>query len=123
MALVDTGSGASLIRERFYKTLKDQGKLEEAGVDLYDVSNNQVLTKGKVTLKFQFGDVDQLDQEFIVVNAMKLNCIIGQDAIEKHEMIIDGKLKTVYRIIFEDGTTEDSFLLTNPYNITIPPPP
>ena len=119
MALVDTGSGASLIRERFYKTLKDQGKLEEAGVDLYDVSNNQVLTKGKVTLKFQFGDVDQLDQEFIVVNAMKLNCIIGQDAIEKHEMIIDGKLKTVYRIIFEDGTTEESFLLTNPYDIRV----
>ena len=73
MSLVDTGSGASLISERCYKTSKDQGKVEEAGLDVYDVSNNQVLTKGKITLKFQFGDVDQLDQKFFIVKDMKLN--------------------------------------------------
>ena len=48
-------------------------------------------------------------------------CILGLDAVEKHEFIIDGKEKTVYRLEFDSEQEKEEFILTNPFELTIPP--
>jgi len=42
------------------------------------------------------------------------NCILGIDAIEKHDFIIDGKLKTVYRVHMDE---EGEKTIANPFEI------
>ena len=120
-ALVDTGAASSLINEDIYNSLKFKGQVRGSDdVELYDISNKKLKTSGRVTLKFKFGDIDNLEQDFVIIDDMKPSCILGMDAIEKHEFIIDGKLRTVYRVIMDkDG--EKEMLLANPYEICVPP--
>ena len=90
--------------------LKNQGQLKQSkDVELFDMSNNRLETAGRVDLKFQFGEIAQLDQEFIILEDMIPSCILGIDTIEKDDFIIDGKLKTVYRVhMDEEGEKDDS---------------
>jgi len=120
-ALVDTGAASSLINEDIYNSLKFKGQVRGSDdVELYDISNKKLKTSGRVTLKFKFGEIDNLEQDFVIIDDMKPSCILGMDAIEKHEFIIDGKLRTVYRVIMDkDG--EKEMLLANPYEICVPP--
>ena len=78
------------------------------------MSNNRLETAGRVDLKFQFGEIAQLDQEFIILEDMIPSCILGIDAIEKHDFIIDGKLKTVYRVHMDE---EGEKTIANPFEI------
>jgi hypothetical protein len=88
-------------------------------VELFDISDKQ-LKLGQVKLSFKFGEIDMLEQDFVILKGMKPSCLLGMDAIGNHQFIIDGKLRTIYRVILEGDTTEEELLLANPYQITIP---
>ena len=90
-------------------------------MELFDISDNQLKTGGQVKLSLKFGEIDMLEQDFVILKGMKPSCLLGMDAIENHQFIIDGKLRTIYRVILEGDTTEEELLLANPYQITIPP--
>ena len=90
-------------------------------MELFDISDNQLKTGGQVTLSFKFGEIDILEQDFVILKGMKPSCLLGMDATENHQFIIDGKLSSVYRVILEGDTTEEELLLANPYQIPIPP--
>ncbi len=67
----------------------------ESDVDLYDIHNKPLLTKGIITLPIIYGN-DVLHQEFIVTNGISESCVLGQDAAIKHEFIFDGGKKTIF---------------------------
>ncbi len=61
----------------------------ELDVDLYDIQNKPLLTKGIISLPIIYGN-HVLHQEFIVTNGISESCVLGQDAAIKHEFIFDG---------------------------------
>ena len=67
----------------------------ESDVDLYDIHNKPLLTKGIITLPIIYGN-HVLHQEFIVTNGISESCVLGQDAAIKHEFIFDGGKKTIF---------------------------
>jgi hypothetical protein len=67
----------------------------ESDVDLYDIHNKPLLTKGIITLPIIYGN-HVLHQEFIVTNGISESCVLGQDAAIKHEYIFDGGKKTIF---------------------------
>jgi hypothetical protein len=121
LAVVDTGAARSILNSNVYNSLKNKGELRTSeDVELFDISDNQLKTGGQVKLSFKFGEIDMLEQDFVILKGMKPSCLLGMDAIENHQFIIDGKLRTIYRVILEGDTTEEELLLANPYQITIP---
>ena len=46
-------------------------------VELYDISNNRLKTAGRATLTFKFGEIDNLEQDFVIIDDMKPSCILG----------------------------------------------
>ena len=64
-------------------------------------------------MKFNFGEIDNLGQDFVIIDDMKPSCILGMDAIEKHEFIIDGKLRTVYRVIMDEDGEKEMLCINN----------
>ena len=67
----------------------------ESDVDLNDIHNKPLLTKGIITLPIIYGN-HVLHQEFIVTNGISESCVLGQDAAIKHEFIFDGGKKTIF---------------------------
>jgi len=67
----------------------------ESDVDLYDIHNKPLLTRGIITLPLVYGN-HVLNQEFIVTNGISESCVIGQDAAINHEFIFDGRSKTIF---------------------------
>ena len=67
----------------------------ESDVDLYDIHNKPLLTKGIITLPIIYGN-HVLHQEFIVTNGISESCVLGQDAAIKHEFIFDGGKKAIF---------------------------
>ncbi|KAK4045448.1 hypothetical protein OUZ56_033054 [Daphnia magna] len=58
-------------------------------VDLYGVENTRLVTRGLVTLQVQVLG-DNLLQDFIVVDSISEESILGLDALYEHKFIIDG---------------------------------
>jgi hypothetical protein len=67
----------------------------ESDVDLFDINNKPLLTKGVITLPIVYGN-HVLNQEFIVTNGISELCVIGQDAAINHEFVFDGRSKTIF---------------------------
>jgi hypothetical protein len=108
-ALFDTGAARSLLHINvFNKIVSDQINCSESGamspqqlicsesdVDLFDINNKPLLTKGVITLPIVYGN-HVLNQEFIVTNGISELCVIGQDAAINHEFVFDGRSKTIF---------------------------
>jgi hypothetical protein len=106
---LDSGAGRSLISTEIFRKLKKGIKnfVAEAPVNLYGVDNTQLNTRGIVTLEiFILGD--NLLQDFIVVDSISEDCILGLDALYEHKFVIDGSEKRIYRV----KTTTPDFLPT-----------
>ena len=69
----------------------------EVPVDLYGVENTRLVTRGLVTLQVQVLG-DNLLQDFIVVDSISEECILGLDALYEHKFIIDGSERRIYRV-------------------------
>jgi hypothetical protein len=113
-ALFDTGAARSLLHINvFNKIVSDQLNCSgekgdvpcqqltctKSDVDLYDIHNKPLLTRGSITLPLVYGN-HVLNQEFIVTNGISESCVIGQDTAINHEFIFDGRSKTVEDHIF-----------------------
>ncbi|KAI9557138.1 hypothetical protein GHT06_016945 [Daphnia sinensis] len=70
--------------------------------DLYDVGEKKLHTLGRVTLPVRYGE-SLLRQEFIITNGVSEDCILGWDAIQKHEFRLDGEAKSIYLARDEQG--------------------
>ena len=66
-------------------------------VDLYGVENTRLVTRGLVTLKVEVLG-DNLLQDFIVVDSISEECILGLDALYEHKFVIDGSERRIYRV-------------------------
>ena len=97
--LLDSGAGRSLIKTEIFNKIKN-GVVkftEETPVDLYGVENTKLITRGLVTLNILILG-DNLLQDFIVVDGISEECILGLDALYEHKFIIDGSERTIYRV-------------------------
>jgi len=97
--LLDSGAGRSLIKTEVFNKIKN-GIIkftEETPVDLYGVENTRLYTRGLVTLQILILG-DNLLQDFIVVDGISEDCILGLDALYEHKFIIDGSERTIYRV-------------------------
>ena len=54
-----------------------------------------MFTLGIISLPVVYG-ANILEQEFIVTNGISEACILGLDAADKHELIFDGRSKTIF---------------------------
>ena len=94
-ALVDTGAGRSIISESVVELLNGKYTINYSEeVELYDASN-KMNSRGTIFLKVRHQDYI-MEQEFVVVRKISKSCILGMDAIEKHNFVINGKEKTTY---------------------------
>jgi len=75
---------------------------------------------GKIKLHIRFQG-DTLEQEFIVMKNLPMTCIIGIDAIERHQFVINGKEKTIFRIKTNATFDPEAILVTLPEEISINP--
>ncbi|KAI9556064.1 hypothetical protein GHT06_018631 [Daphnia sinensis] len=97
--LLDSGAGRSLIKTEVFNRLKE-GVMKftaDVPVDLYGVENTRLVTRGLVTLQVQVLG-DNLLQDFIVVDSISEECILGLDALYEHKFIIDGSERRIYRV-------------------------
>ena len=105
--LLDSGAGRSLIKTEVFKRLKE-GVMKfttDVPVDLYGVENTRLVTRGLVTLKVQVLG-DNLLQDFIVVDSISEECILGLDALYEHKFVIDGSERRIYRV--KQNSNQDS---------------
>jgi len=95
-ALVDTGAGRSIISESVVELLNGKYTINNSEeVELYDASNNKMNSRGTILLKVRYQDYI-MEQEFVIMSKISKSCILGMDAIEKHNFVINGKEKTIY---------------------------
>ena len=95
-ALVDTGAGRSIISESVVELLNGKYTINNSEeVELYDASNNKMNSRGTILLKVRYQDYI-MEQEFVIMSKISKICILGMDAIEKHNFVINGKEKTIY---------------------------
>lgn len=97
--MLDSGAGRSLIRSDIFKKIQHTAKsfFTEVPVELYDINDRRLASKGVVTLEFTVLG-DKLLQEFIVVDAITEDCVLGLDALYEHRFVLDGRERTIYRI-------------------------
>ncbi len=94
--LLDSGAGRSLINTDVFKRIKNEIKYYNAD-DLYGVENTRLTTRGLITLEISVLG-DNLLQNFIVVDGISEECILGLDALYEHKFIIDGSERKIYRV-------------------------
>ncbi|KAI9557201.1 hypothetical protein GHT06_017018 [Daphnia sinensis] len=83
--LLDSGASRSLIKTDVFNRLKE-GVMKftaDFPVDLYGVENTRLVTRGLVTLQVQVLG-DNLLQDFIVVDSISEECILGLEALYEH---------------------------------------
>ena len=99
LALVDSGSGKSLLRADIFHKIRNQVKVfsQHVPVDLYDINSGKLKTVGIATLEINVVG-DKLLQEFIIVHTITEDCILGIDALFMHSFIFDGRERTIYRV-------------------------
>jgi hypothetical protein len=102
-ALFDSGAGKSLIRtDLFQKLGRNVGIFTpEVAVELYDINNRRLSTRGTLSVSFQVvGEErpEQLTQSFIVVDNITESCVLGLDALYEHKFMFDGRERSIYRV-------------------------
>ncbi|KAI9558485.1 hypothetical protein GHT06_015272 [Daphnia sinensis] len=121
-ALVDSGAGRSLIKTEILQRIGHQIKnfSTDAPVELFGVDNTRLRTRGTVTLEMNVLG-DDLLQEFIVVDRINEDCILGLDALYEHKFIIDGSKRTIYRVKETKEDTASAPAIITKNRITIKP--
>ncbi|KAK4007195.1 hypothetical protein OUZ56_012355 [Daphnia magna] len=104
-ALFDTGAEKSVISSTF--SLK-----------------RRLVTEGIITVNFFVAEEtpsQALRQKFIVVNEIIEDCVLGRDALWKHQFIYNGKQQSIYRVpeIDHFQETENPFVISE--SLRIPP--
>ncbi|KZS02154.1 Uncharacterized protein APZ42_000917, partial [Daphnia magna] len=81
-ALLDSGAGRSLIKTEILQRIGNQIKnfSTDAPVELFNVDHTRIRTRGTVTLEMNVLG-DDLLQDFIVVDRINEDCILGLDAL------------------------------------------
>ncbi len=102
-ALFDSGAGKSLIRSDLLTKLgRDIGRFTpEVAVELDDINNRRLSTRGTISVSFQVIDEErpkQLTQSFIVVDNITESCVLGLDALYEHKFMFDGRERSIYRV-------------------------
>ncbi len=101
--LFDSGAGKLLIRSDLFKKLgRDIGRFTpEVAVELYDINNRRLSTRGTISVSFQVvGEEhpEQLTQSFIVVDNITESCVLGLDALYEHKFMFDRRERSIYRV-------------------------
>ena len=93
--LIDTGSSANLISEHLIKELQLSHLLTQSSFRLVGVTGAPLQTMG--VLKEVPVSVQQinLNANFIVTSNMSEECILGQEFLEQHQMVLDFNNKTL----------------------------
>ena len=85
---------------------------KEVDVDLFSINDKRLVTEGKITVNFVVADEaphQLLEQEFIIVDGIVENCVLGRDALYQHHFVYNGKKQTIYRVR-KAGRRERRFL-------------
>lgn len=97
-ALFDSGAAKSIMSKKLFKLIDPRHTtLSPEVAVVFDVQDNPIETLGTATIDIKHGD-DILNQEFIVTADTPESCILGIDAITKHEFNLNGRSKTVFRL-------------------------
>jgi hypothetical protein len=101
-ALFESGAGKSLITtDLFQKLGRDVGIFTpEVAVELYDINNRRLSTRGTLSVSFQVvGEErpEQLTQSFIVVDNITESCVLGLHPLYEHKFMFDGRERSIYR--------------------------
>jgi hypothetical protein len=95
----------------------------EVSAELYDINNRRLRTQGTVTYKFKLAresHEDKLTQEFIIVDGISEEVVLGLDALYGHKFMFDGREQTIYRLR-EPGQFLDEPVMIIAREIKIPP--
>ncbi|KZR95744.1 Uncharacterized protein APZ42_010315, partial [Daphnia magna] len=122
-ALFDTGDERSVISSIFFHKLKDGKELinftKEVDVDLFSINDRRLVTEG--FFEAEETPRQALRQKFIVVSGMVEDCVLGRDALWKHQFIYNGTQQSIYRVPEIDNyqETENAFVISK--SLRIPP--
>ncbi len=102
-ALFDSGAGRSLINSKIYAKVREgiESFSSDVGIELYDINNRRLSTKGTIGLRFFLSDEkdqEPLIQKFIIVDDITEDCVLGLDALYGHKFMFDGRERTIYRL-------------------------
>ena len=89
--MVDTGAAVSLLRKDKWQLLggADKYKLEQwTGSQLVGVEGSPVPVYGATCVKVQMGDLC-VNIDFLVVESLKVESLIGIDFLEKHRYVVN----------------------------------
>ncbi|KZS08156.1 Uncharacterized protein APZ42_027943 [Daphnia magna] len=93
-ALVDSGAGKSLINSALFNKLRQQNDnlphSREVAVDLFDISNRPLICNGTVVVNVLVEDErphEPFQQEFIVVQGIMEQCVLGLDTLYQHDFV------------------------------------
>ncbi|KAI9554903.1 hypothetical protein GHT06_020181 [Daphnia sinensis] len=73
----------------------------EVVVDLFDISNKPLICQGTLVVNVLVEEErprEPFQQEFIVVQGIMEECVLGLDALYQHNFVIDGRERCVYRV-------------------------
>ncbi|KAK4045837.1 hypothetical protein OUZ56_033883 [Daphnia magna] len=90
--LFDTGAERSVISSTFF---------HKVDVDLFSINGTQIVTEGTITVNFFVAEEtprQALRQKFIIVNGIVEDCVLGCDALWKHQFIYNGRQQSIYRV-------------------------
>ncbi|KAK4028173.1 hypothetical protein OUZ56_017433 [Daphnia magna] len=127
-ALFDTGAERSVISSTFFHKLKEGKELinftKEVDVDLFSINDRRLVTEGTITVNFFVAEEtprQALRQKFIIVNGIVEDCVLGRDALWKHQFIYNGKQQSIYQVpeIDHFQETENPFVISK--SLRIPP--
>ena len=95
---------------------------KEVDVDLFSINDKRLVTEGKITVNFVVADEaphQLLEQEFIIVDGIVENCVLGRDALYQHHFVYNGKKQTIYRVpeIDHFQEKETPFVIARPLRI------
>jgi hypothetical protein len=104
--LVDSGAGRSLINNHLFSRLKQSGGAEisfrsDVGINLVDINDKCLTCTGTIKTSFFVTNErpsESLQQEFVVVQGIMEECVLGLDALYQHNFVTDGHKKRVYRV-------------------------
>jgi hypothetical protein len=125
-ALFDTGAERSAISKNCYNKLKEKNEVNkftrEVDVDPFSINYKRLVTEGKINVNFVVADEaphQLLEQEFIIVNGIVENCVLGRDALYQHYFVYNGRKQTIYRVpeIDHFQEKETPFVIARPFRI------
>ena len=92
-ALIDTGAEVSIISDRVFHNLQRHSKLQtNVNLELQCANGNPLQVLGVASLDFKIGN-KIFKHHFYVVKNLSRNCLLGNDFLEKNDVIINMKLR------------------------------